>query len=81
MAVSLNAGSLVHHCVNIHPKHHHQRKNTMGKMKNLVNDILEMYGKGYSVTEIADLYEMRLETVVSVIETYGGYAAEGLFFA
>ena len=53
----------------------------MGKMKNLVIDILDMYGKGYSVTEIADLYEMRLETVVSVIETYGGYAAEGLFFA
>jgi uncharacterized protein (DUF433 family) len=53
----------------------------MGKMKNLVIDILEMYGKGYSVTEIADLYEMRLETVVGVIETYGGYAAEGLFFA
>jgi hypothetical protein len=81
MAVSLNAGSLVHHCVTTHLKHHHLRKNTMGKMKNLVIDILEMYEKGYSVTEIADLYEMRLETVVSVIETYGGYAAEGLFFA
>ena len=38
----------------------------MGKMKNLVIDILEMYEKGYSVTEIADLYGMRQESVMIV---------------
>jgi|688.fasta_scaffold2764797_1 hypothetical protein len=53
----------------------------MGQMKNIVIDILEMYQRGYSIYEIANYHEMRQESVVSVIETYGGYAAEGLFFA
>ena len=43
----------------------------MAKMKELVIDILEMYERGYSVREIADLHGLRQETVVSVLEDWG----------
>jgi orotate phosphoribosyltransferase-like protein len=43
----------------------------MSKMKDLLTDVLDSYDKGYSIHEIANLYELRQETVVAILEEWG----------